>query len=386
METIFNHKHIVFCQDHYNPLGIVRSLGEYGITPIVILWAIQKPYMINHSKYVRKLHIVNSLEEGYTLLLSEYGNEDFKPFVYSSSDDMESYLDMHYDELIAHFYFFNAGEQGRISKYMEKSEIVKLAVECGFQIPKTEEVVVGELPKTLKYPIITKSVISTLYNWKSNVHICQTEEELLDAYKTIRGERIILQEYIKKVNELAIDAVCTNHGNHVYIPIQVSYNRIYEDAYGNFLHCQRIKEGEEFQKKIETIFKKIGYSGVFEIEFLRDKDDNLYFLEINFRNSTWSYANTYVGVNLPVIWAMSELKGNLDLSSVTYDGRTFDAIVELDDLASVTKGQISFLRWMRDVIRTDCHFYSNKKDPNPGYYAYFHKFAGFFLKKIGIEL
>ena len=31
------HKFIVFCQDHYNPLGIVRSLGEEGIRTIVIL-------------------------------------------------------------------------------------------------------------------------------------------------------------------------------------------------------------------------------------------------------------------------------------------------------------------------------------------------------------
>ena len=32
-----NHKFIVLCEDHYNPLGIVRSLGEEGIKPFVVL-------------------------------------------------------------------------------------------------------------------------------------------------------------------------------------------------------------------------------------------------------------------------------------------------------------------------------------------------------------
>ena len=108
MDSVKNYKHIVFCKDHYNPLGVVRSLGEEGIAPIVILCDEGKTHLINRSKYLGKFHHVKSLEEGYRLLLSVYGNEDLKPFVYTCSDDMESYLDLHYDELIGHFYFFNA--------------------------------------------------------------------------------------------------------------------------------------------------------------------------------------------------------------------------------------------------------------------------------------
>lgn len=381
MESIFEHKHIVFCQDHYNPLGIVRSLGEFGLSPIVIMLAIHKPYMINHSKYVRIIHLVNTIEEGYTLLVEKYGNEKYKPFIYSSSDGIESCLDLHYNELVNRFYFFNAGEQGRVSKYMLKKEIINLAAECGLPIPKTEEVAVGELPKTLKYPIFTKAVISTLYAWKGNAHICRNERELLEAYKSIRGERIILQEYIEKKNELCIDALCINKGLDLYMPIQAEYIRVAPDSYGNYIHYQRYKEGEAFFNKIAEMFKRIGYTGVFEIEFLRDKNDGLHFLEINFRNSTWSYAHTYAGVNLPIIWAMSELKGVLDISTVTYDGRSYNGIVELDDLASVTNGQISFMQWLKDVIKTDCRFYGNNKDPKPAYYAYYQKIMNFIKKK-----
>ena len=32
------HKFIVFSQDHYNPLNVIRSLGEKGVNPISILY------------------------------------------------------------------------------------------------------------------------------------------------------------------------------------------------------------------------------------------------------------------------------------------------------------------------------------------------------------
>lgn len=36
-ENLKKHKFILLCEDHYNPLGICRSLGEVGITPIPIV-------------------------------------------------------------------------------------------------------------------------------------------------------------------------------------------------------------------------------------------------------------------------------------------------------------------------------------------------------------
>ena len=36
-KELSKHKFIVFCSDHYNSLGVVRSLGEAGIASIVIL-------------------------------------------------------------------------------------------------------------------------------------------------------------------------------------------------------------------------------------------------------------------------------------------------------------------------------------------------------------
>lgn len=387
MDTIQNHKHILFCQNHYNPLGVVRSLGECGINPILIVWApFSAPHLVNTSKYVKCLHVAMTLDEAYSILINQYGNEEYKPFVYTCSDDMESYLDMHYDQLVDHFYFFDGGSQGQITRAMEKSELCRLAVESGLNIPKTEEVFVGELPRELKYPIITKSVISTLYDWKSNVHICYTEEELLESYRSIRGDKIVLQEYIEKKNELCLDGVSINGGREIYLPIQSEYIRFFPSTYGNYIRFQKFKE-KSLYDKIQKLFLKTGFSGIFSIEFLRDKDDNFYFLEINFRNSTWSYPHTCVGVNLPRIWADSRLKGELDISSVDYDGRNFTAIVEFDDFNdSVKPGLISVKQFVKDIKDSDFYFYYNKKDKKPFYITLMRRTAKELLSYVGLKM
>lgn len=38
MTELNNHPFVVLGQEHYNPLGIVRTLGESGIRPTVIVY------------------------------------------------------------------------------------------------------------------------------------------------------------------------------------------------------------------------------------------------------------------------------------------------------------------------------------------------------------
>ena len=99
------HLHIVLAQDHYNPLGVVRSLGEEGISPVVILICKGKAHLVNKSKYIGTNHLAKTIEEGYDILMSNYAHEELKPFIYTCSDDIESFVDLHYNALIPHFFF-----------------------------------------------------------------------------------------------------------------------------------------------------------------------------------------------------------------------------------------------------------------------------------------
>ena len=111
-----NHLVIVFALEHYNPLGHIRSLGESGINPIYVSVKRRGPVACL-SKYISKCHFVDTVEEGYQLLLSEYGHFDYdhRPYLIFSDDKSVGYFDQHYDEIKDKFIFYNAGKQGRIN-------------------------------------------------------------------------------------------------------------------------------------------------------------------------------------------------------------------------------------------------------------------------------
>ena len=73
MNNSFNgHLCIVFALEHYNPLNMIRAFGENGINPVYI--SVKRRYEVaTRSKYISKLHRVDSVEEGFELLMKEYG-------------------------------------------------------------------------------------------------------------------------------------------------------------------------------------------------------------------------------------------------------------------------------------------------------------------------
>ena len=89
------------------------------------------------------------------------------------------------------FFFFNAGRQGKINELLNKQVQCRLAEECGLAIPRQEVVDTGVLPKTLKYPVLTKTLKSTMGRWKEDYYICEDEEQLLTAYQSIQSPKTL---------------------------------------------------------------------------------------------------------------------------------------------------------------------------------------------------
>lgn len=173
------HKYIVFCEEHYNPLGIVRSLGENGISPILIVLT-SKEKLVSKSRYIETVHYVATVEEGYELLLGTYGKESdaSKPFVFTSDDVITSFLDHHYNELVSKCFFFNAGAPDRISFYMNKHNINQIATQYGLDVLPEMVANKGDIPAEIEYPVMTKSIVSTMGGWGKDVFICYSDEEL----------------------------------------------------------------------------------------------------------------------------------------------------------------------------------------------------------------
>lgn len=366
--NIFDHKFIVIDGGHFNPLGIVRSLGEKGIRSDVI--AIDSPDAIMaQSKYVNSKVFVKSAEEGVEYILNHYANEKEKPFIFTGSDSVISVIDRNFDKLKDVFFVFNCGIQNGINHLLSKYEQNVLARSVGLNVPDFEEVKVGELPKHVKYPILTKAATSLEYDWKSLTHICRNEKELIAAYSTMNCETVLLQSYIEKENETGFDALCINSGADTYLPLQLTYHEVSETSFGHSIYFFT-PEDKELIKKVEKLMSLTKYEGILSVDLLIGKDQKVYFLEVNFRNTQWSYPSTCAGVNLPYIWAKSMLTGKLEIEDVVIKKEKFTSIIELYELTYARKkGVRNLIRTLKKVLQSDSYIIFNWKDMSPFFWS-----------------
>lgn len=363
-----DHKCIVFAIEHYNPLGIVRSLGREGIFPDVI--AVKgKASVVAASRYVQKFFQVQTVEEGFQILLKEYAKDCdsfVKPVVYCSDDKTIGYLDLHYDEIKDKFIFFQAGRQGRINEYMDKYKILECARKYGLKTLDACACRKGEIPENLSYPVITKAISPNTGGWKSDVHICESEKELEQAYLSIQADTVLIQKYIDKKNEYCLEGFSIQKGRDIFISIASTYNYLLKGYYSPYMTVTNMNH-EFLKQALGKVLEEIGFEGIFEIEFLIGQDDTLYFSEVNFRNSTWSWASTIAGMNLPVLWGEAMLQNVIgDIYKKLPEN--FTGMVEPIDYGKrVETGKISYAQWLAEFKDADVTYYYDRQDTAPFY-------------------
>lgn len=358
-----NHPVVVFATEHYNTLGLIRSLGEAGMAPDYISIT-GKAKVASTSKYINKNIFVSSIEEGYKVLIEEYGNISEKPVVLCMEDKVLCILDEHYDEISDKFIMFSSGAKGRTLEYMDKYNILELAKKHGLKTLDTIVVNKGEIPSGLTYPIITKSISPVIGGWKSDVHICENEDELKNAYDNILSPQVIIQRYIDKKNEYCLDGISLNKGKNNIIFIESVYNYLIKGYYSPYMTVKPFVNFE-VKKPLDRMIEEIGFEGIYSIEFLIDKDDNYYFSEINFRHSTWAYAATVAGMNMPGLWVKGMIDGKIPVN-VKKDFKPFKAIVEpIDYQKRVIERKMDLNKWVCELIDCKCYFYFNKDDMEP---------------------
>lgn len=371
--NIQEHKFILLASYTGNTLGQIRSLGEKGIQPIAVL-VHKNTFRIDKSKYIGKLYDVKDIEEGLDLIIEKYGNEPVKPFLFTDRDDVMGLIDRRHNELINRFYIWNAGQRGRLNIYLNKSEQIKLAEECGFKVPKTEIVKLGDMPHSLQYPIFTKAIDSLNEWWKGCASICKNEKELKDFYKKLEVENLILQEYIDKKDETPIEGISINGGKDILLFGLTRNYRMTEDSFGTFRRIEPFND-KFIEDSIRRFIQHINYTGAFEIELIIDKQGNSYFLEANFRIAQQNYGYTAFGANIPYIYAKSILCGEIAKDEICNTRkRPFNIMYEFEDFKlSVLGKKISLWRWLKDIKQTDVFLFYNKKDKAPFYYTIWEK-------------
>lgn len=357
IEELKRHSFLVLGQEHYNPLGIVRTLGENGIRSTVIVYG-GGVRLTSKSKYAAQVHAVDTIDEAYKEVLNFINLcGDAKPFILTSDDTTESYLDKRFDELHDKAFLFNAGRSGRVTSFMDKKAILLAAESHGLNVLKAVVSEKGTVPEGLEYPVITKAMSPTTGAWKDDMHICCDEAELRKAFGSIRSSEVLIQKYIVKKNELCMEGFAGPGGRDMVVTIASTYNYYLPMSYSPYMTVSNL-DNPQLEGRLRELIADIGFTGVFEVEFLEDEDGKLWFSEINFRNSTWSYASTCAGMPLALMWAESQLTGMVDRALLRKVPDDFTAMVELADYRErVKKGKSSLGAWLSDLKRADCKYY-----------------------------
>ena len=351
---------IVIGGNHHNTLGLVRSLGRAGLCVFLILENRNKNCYVLKSKYIEDYALAKTEEEIIHTLLSKK-TKSGRIVVACASDSAASIIDKHRSELISSFYLPGCLEQGQLTLLMNKETMSELAVECGGNVPRS---VVIERTETdfdnIPFPCITKP-ISSIEGSKADIAICRDKEELREFLKHCQSPRIQAQLFIEKTMEYQLIGVV--NGDYL-IPGRSRIITQPKSTNTGYLKYEHL-DGSEPLAFCGDFLKRTGYSGLFSMEFIRDKEGNDYFMEINFRNDGNSICVTEAGVNLPFVWYQSCCEPGFKITSVDYNIREIYVMPELNEIDFWYTHQISFGRMIRELRQSDVYMEYAIDDPYP---------------------
>ncbi len=183
-----------------------------------------------------------------------------------------------------------------IAKMGLKTEARKIMKEAGVPVvPGTEDPVsdleeIRSVAKEVGYPIMLKAAAG---GGGKGMRLVRSEKELDAAFRMSRSEAansfgddsIYIEKYIENPHHIEVQVLGDKYGNVIHLyerecSIQRRNQKVIEEAPSPFVK-------EETRQKMLAIAvaacKKIGYYSAGTLEFMMDKDQNFYFLEMNTR-------------------------------------------------------------------------------------------------------
>ena len=364
---------IVLGDSTNNTLSIVRSLGEAKIEQTLILKCDEDICLVAKSKYLKnsRVYRISTIEDCMPILEQLKENTTKQQTIICSFDEAAVFIDKK-ESILAPF--FRTPARGKqIGMLFNKDEQCKLAEKCGLTVPKSiifhREEKINNL--IFDYPILLKPLNSTKGE-KSDIHICQNEEEVENALNAESScSDFILQEFIDK--EYEIDCIGVRTEKETFLAGGIRKIRHYPQligagAYGLF---KPIREYNINIQGIEEFLIQANYYGPFSIEFLH-KADKDYFMEVNFRNEGLAYAATSAVANLHALYLNPNMKIKRNKIHKVY------MMNYSLDFLYVKNGSLSLWIWIRDLLRTRCFININFKDLQPTIHYYKNKITSKF--------
>lgn len=340
--------------DHYNSLGMVRSIGETGLPIYFINKCASKSY-VECSRYITRTFRIEDLAQIDTIV-ANIGREYDSVVVLPLTDEMAIYFDRRMDSLGDNVIV--PGMQGHLDAYMNKSFSKTMASKAGLLTPAGKRIYMKTPDVSgLEYPCILKPEQSSMGR-KCDIEIAPDEKKLyqiIRKYEDIGYESALAEKYIEGKTEYMIEIMGERSSKGISFGPILKKVREYPILNGSTAYAEIVESIPEVN--MDAVYRYIedtGYIGLFDIE-LKYADGNVYFIECNFRNGAPSNALTLYGVNLPALW-IGEM---LDTELKSKQHKKYSRImVEQTDVLNMIKGNVSFLPWLKQFIVSKKLFWS----------------------------
>lgn len=357
---------IVGC-DHTNTLGLIRSFGEAGIKPNLVIEADPKNNMCSHSKYADRIIYVKNLENVDGVLLKEFPEGGV---IVTMSDIAAEHVDRKYDILKEKFImpsFKNEG--GHFKNNISKETQRLIADSVGVRTPKSWVIDWKGNPKELSddiiYPCLIKAIDSEA--GPKDLNIFHHKAELIEGLNNLSAQSssslFQIQEFIKKEKEIVFIGYAKGK-DEIYIPAMIEKGVEYPEGFGWFLFGTLMPPDESIIKlsELKKLIAAFDYCGLFSIDFLW-ADGKAYMCEINFRNDGNGYYPTAAGINLPLMWYNSMVGRN---NSEVFPALKRKYSIMREPISIIwAKEQGKWIPVLKEFLKSDMKEMWNWKDPKP---------------------
>ena len=179
------------------------------------------------------------------------------------------------------------GNKSKAKETMKKAGVPVVPGSKGLIKSKEDAV---EIAKQIKYPVILKASAG---GGGRGIRIAYDEEELKKSYDIVKQEAkvsfnddsIYIEKFIENPRHIEIQILADEHGNCIHLgerdcSVQRRNQKVLEETPSSVISdATRKKMGEVAVKAV----KEIGYTNAGTIEFLVDKNQDFYFMEMNTR-------------------------------------------------------------------------------------------------------
>ena len=230
------------------------------------------------------------------------------------------------------------GNKSKAKETMKKAGVPVVPGSEGL-IKNKEEAI--ELAEKIKYPVILKASAG---GGGRGIRVAYSKEELEKSYDLVKQEAkisfgddsIYLEKFIENPRHVEIQILADEHGNCIHLgerdcSIQRRNQKIIEETPSMAINDKtRKKMGQVAVKAV----KEIGYTNAGTIEFLVDKNQDFYFMEMNTRVQV-EHPITEMITGIDIIKEQIKIasgeKLSLEQEDITFTGHVMEARINAEN-------------------------------------------------------